>query len=207
VVSIIAAEAAKKSERISTVPKTNLSQKPVTSRPPEILRAFFSKSDYLDYMVLRPLSHITFSWEATWGTDRYELEADSFAGDLNEIIDQIAISPRPDRYHDNEDRLAERVVTELKWPIQKKGGRWLGADYQSILEQGGFRDFGQRDLAIAAAGRVHMALDYGQTHFDEMDDAHMTMLAAVMTIMIYHRDCDGSSLRVPEEEGGETQTP
>lgn len=179
--------------------KTPRSRKLTTLHPPELVQAFFAGSDYLDYMVLRPLSHITMSWEAAWGVDRYEPEADSFAGDLNEIIDQIAGSPRPDRYHDNEDRLAERVVTELKWPIQKKGGRWYGADYQSILEQGAFRDIGQRELAIAANGRVQMALDYEQTHFDEMDDAHMTMLSALMTIMIYHRDCDGSSLRVPEE--------
>ncbi|WP_237402736.1 hypothetical protein [Rhodovulum sulfidophilum] len=153
-------------------------------------------------MVLRPLSHITANWEATWDDDHYQLETDSFTGDLNEIIDQIAIATRPDRYHDNEDRLAERVLTELKWPIQKKGGRWLGADYQSILEQGAFRDFGQKELATAAAGRVQMALDFGQPHFDEMDDAHMTMLAALMTIMIYHRDCDGASVRVPEQIDG-----
>jgi hypothetical protein len=179
--------------------KTPRSRKPTTLHPPELVRAFFADSYYLDYIVLRPLSHITMNWEAAWGVDRYEPEADSFAGDLNEIIDQIAESPRPDRYHDYEDSLAERVVTLLKWPIQKKGGRWHGADYQSILEQGAFRDIGQRDLAIAANGRVQMALDYGQAHFDEMDDAHMTMLSALMTIMIYHRDCDGSSLRVPEE--------
>lgn len=179
--------------------KTARSRKPTTLHTPELVRAFFARSDYLDYMVLRPLSHITMSWEVTWGVDRYEPEVDSFASDLNEIIHQIAGSQRPDHYHDNEDRLAERVVTELKWPIQKKGGRWHGADYQSILEQGAFEDIGQRELAIAANGRVQMALDYGQSHFDAMDDAHMTMLSALMTIMIYHRDCDGSSLRVPEE--------
>ena len=181
------------------MPKKHRRQKPATSHPSETLRAFFAQSDCLDYMVLRPLSHIAANWEATWDVDRYELEIDSFAGDLNEIIEQIAIAPRPARYHDNEDRLAERVVTELKWPIQKKGHLWIGADYQSILEQGAFRDVGQGELAIAAAGRVHMAMDYGQTHFDEMDEAHMTMLAALMTIMIYHRDCDGSSIRVLEQ--------
>ncbi|MES0178985.1 hypothetical protein NKJ86_10345 [Mesorhizobium sp. M0025] len=45
-----------------------------------------------------------------------------------------------------------------------------------------------------------MALDFGQTHFDDMDDGHMAMLAALMTIMIYHRYCDGSSMMVPEED-------
>ena len=171
-------------------------------RPPEVVRAFFARSDYIDHMVLRPLSHITMNWEATWDadSDRYEPEVASFADDLNKVIEQIAISPRPERYHDNEDRLAKRVITDLKWPIQKKRGRWQGADYQSILEQGAFRDLGQRELAAAAAGRVHMAFDYGQTHFDEMDDGHMCMLAGLMTIMIYPRDCDGSSVIVRKED-------
>jgi len=178
--------------------KTHHHRKPSIVHSPKQVRAFFARSDYLDYMVLRPLSHITMNWETSWEEGRYAPETGSFAGDLNEIIEQIAMSPRPDRYHDNEDRLAERVLTDLKWPIQKKGYHWHGADYQSILEQGAFRDVGQRELAIAAAGRTHTALDYGQTHFDTMDDAHMTMLSALMTFMIYRRDCDGSSLMAPK---------
>ncbi|WP_202379522.1 hypothetical protein [Mesorhizobium sp. 131-2-5] len=174
--------------------------KNVISHPQDLLRHFFARSDYLDYMVLRPLSHITMNWEARWDGETYSPEASSFAGDLNEIIEQIAISERPARYHDNEDSLAERVIAELHWPIQKKGGLWEGADYQSILEQGAFGDLGQRTLATAAAGRVHMALDFGQTHFDEMDDGHMAMLAGLMTIMIYHRYCDGSSVMLPEAD-------
>lgn len=82
----------------------------------------------------------------------------------------------------------------------KKGSRWIGADYASILEQGGFKDSDQLDLIQAAAGRVHAAFDFGQTHFDEMDDGHQTMLAALMTIIIYHRYVDGTALIV---EGAE----
>lgn len=54
------------------------------SRPPELMRAFFARSDYLDHMILmilRPLSHVTMRWEATWDTDRYEREVGSFAGE------------------------------------------------------------------------------------------------------------------------------
>ncbi|GLK48971.1 hypothetical protein GCM10017620_19440 [Brevundimonas intermedia] len=64
---------------------------------------------------------------------------------MNAIIDQIASTPRPDRYHDHEDTLAESVIRNLKWPIQKKGSRWIGADYEAILEQGAFSDFAQQD--------------------------------------------------------------
>ena len=161
---------------------------------PEAVRGFFAHSDYLDRAVLRPLSHITSNWETHWNGSEYDPEPMSFAADLNEVIEQISVAPRPVRYHDNEDRLAHMVIADLKWPIQKKGGIWIGADYQSILEQGAFRDIAQRDLTIAAAGRVHVALDFGQAHFDDMDDAHMAMLAGLLTTIIYHRYCDGSSL-------------
>lgn len=89
---------------------------------PEELREFFARSDWLDHAVLRPLSHITLNWEATWdhGAMRYATEADSFADDLNAVIELIAAATRPSRYHDNEDRLAERVLRDMKWPIQKK---------------------------------------------------------------------------------------
>jgi len=88
---------------------------------------------------------------------------------------------------------------ELKWPIQKKGNFWIGADYPSILEQGGFRDLDQKNLIAAASGRVHAALNYGQPHFDGMEAGHRHMLAALITIIIYHRYCDGSSLLQEED--------
>jgi len=157
---------------------------------------FFSHSDVLDYLVLRPLSHITSSWETQWdaAAARYEPEPGSFADDLNAVVEMISKTAPPAKYHENEDTLAESVVRDLKWPIQKKGTRWIGADYQSILEQGGFHDLGQRDLLSAAAGRVHAAFKFGQRHIDQMEDGHRTMLTALMTIIIYHRYCDGSCL-------------
>ncbi|MBB4402945.1 MULTISPECIES: hypothetical protein [Rhizobium/Agrobacterium group] len=168
---------------------------------PEQVRNFFARSDLLDRMTLRPLSHITTSWECAWNreTDQYEPEVDSFAADLNAVIDLVATCERPARYHDHEDTLAERTLRELKWPIQKKGAQWHGADYQAVLEQGAFGDVGQQDLIAAAAGRVHAAMDFGQLHFDDMEERHLNMLAALITIIIFHRDCDGSSLRVAED--------
>jgi hypothetical protein len=158
------------------------------------ISSFFSRSDDLDYLVLRPLSHIAPNWEATWTGAEYEPESGSFAADLNTIIALISDTPSPKRYHDNEDTLAERVMKENGWPIQKKGKLWIGADYQSILEQGSFADLEQQDLIIAASGRVHAAIKFGQNHFDEMEDAHKNMLAGLLTIIIYHRSCDGTSL-------------
>lgn len=162
---------------------------------PETVRAFFAASENIDHDVLRPLSHITSAWEMLWDREAgsYEPEPGTFAADLNAIIEQIASTPRPDRYHDHEDTLAEAVIRDLKWPIQKKGSRWIGANYESILEQGAFSDFGQQDLASSTAGRVHAALDRGQLDFDHMDESHAHMLAAIMTIMIYHRYSDGSA--------------
>ncbi len=168
----------------------------MTAPTADDVRDFFAWSDVLDYLVLRPLSHITLNWEAQWDpiARRYEPEAESFADDLNAVIELIAACPPPAHYHDHEDRLAERVIHEMGWPIQKKGSRWLGEDYAFILEQGAFRDLQQRDLVSAASGRVHAAFMHGQRHFDDMEDGHRTMLAALLTIIIYHRYSDGTCL-------------
>lgn len=158
------------------------------------VRDFFAWSDWLDYLVLRPLSHIACNWEARWDHDQnlYCPEASSFAADINAVIELIATCPRPPKYHEHEDSLAIRVVNELKWPIQKKGGRWIGGDYATILEQGAFNDIAQENLIASAAGRVHAAIDHGQKHFDEMEDGHLYMLAALLSIILYHRHCDGT---------------
>jgi hypothetical protein len=101
------------------------------------VRAFFACSTWLDHMVLRPLSHIAPSWETSWNDDdnRYEPEAFSFADDLNRVIDLVATCPRPLKYHDHENLLVEAVIRKRKWPLQKKGSRWIVADYASILER------------------------------------------------------------------------
>ena len=158
--------------------------------------AFFAQSDFLDRFVLRPLAHIAGNWEATWGgvDVGYLPEENSFAADLNAVIHLIADHPRPARYHDHEDRLAELVLNELKWPIQKKAGRWIGHDYEMILENGALHAFSSRELIAAACGRVHAALDFGQDHFDVMEERHQQILAAILTIIIYCRDCHGESI-------------
>lgn len=154
------------------------------------VREFFQWSDTLDYLVLRPLSHIRSNWETRWDSDKrkYRPEEDSFAEELNELIERIASTNPPLRYHDNEDRLAEFVQSK-GWRIKKAGNRWVGTDYASILEQGAFDDHDIPNLLLAARGRVHAAVVRGQTHFDEMEESHQKMLAAVLAIAIYHREC------------------
>lgn len=156
----------------------------------ESIRSFFSPGHWLDYMVTRPLDHIRHNWELIWNTDeeRYEHEESSFAGLLNELIEELATAKPPIRYHDNEDRLAEYVRDgPLRWPIAKVGSRWVGADYRVILEQGAFSDADQRDLVLASAGRIWAAIKRGQTHFDDMEDSHQRMLATVLSIILYRR--------------------
>ena len=156
----------------------------------EQIAAFFARSDLLDHVVLRPLSHIHLNWEITWdlASGRYETESDSFAESLNTLIDELAHAKPPKRYHDNEDRLAEYVRDgHLKWPIQKFGNRWVGQDYDLILQQGSFDDIDQQNLVLAAAGRVHAAIDRGQSEFDQMEDSHRQTLGAVLSIIIWQR--------------------
>jgi hypothetical protein len=153
------------------------------------MRSFFAYSDLIDHGVLRPLSHISGNWELTWnaGTQKYEEEDDSYTKLLNLLIEEIENTIPPAKYHDNEDRLAEYTQKHLNWNIRKEGGRWVGAEYGAILEQGGFHDFNQSELILAAAGRVRAARNRGQNHFDEIEESHRRILADVLTIILYHR--------------------
>ena len=150
---------------------------------------FFANSDGLDYYVLRPLSHFTMNWELTWdaGKGKYREEENSFVSLLNGLLDEIELTTAPEEYHPTEDKLAEEVVKSLKWPISKVGKRWVGADYESILTQGGFSDFNQANLIAAVAGRVKFAKKFGQEHFDDMESGHKRTLSFLLTAILYHR--------------------
>ena len=131
---------------------------------------FFYNSDDLDRMVLRPLSHIRPNWELTWdnNTKEYAIEENSYAEQLNKLIDEIEKSNTPAKYHDNEDILAEYVKSNLNWGVKKVNNRWVGGEYSSILEQGGFSDTDEVNLILAASGRMRAAIKFGQLHFDDM---------------------------------------
>ncbi len=150
---------------------------------------FFDDSDCLDSLVLRPLSHIKPNWELTWDQDNWEYhsEEDSFVTELNNLLREILRTVPPARYHDNEDVLAEYVIKRLNWKIRKEGQRWVGQDYRAILEQGGFDDEDERNLVLAAAGRMRTAMRLGQNHFDEMEKGHQQIFAWVLAIILYHR--------------------
>jgi len=153
------------------------------------IKDFFANSELLDYLALRPLSHINGNWELIWDNEKeeYEREEDSFAGKLNDLILELARTIPPTKYHDNEDKLAEYVKEHLNWSVNKVGNRWEGEDYEVILEQGGFHDINESELVKAATGRIQAALDRGQFHFDDMEESHRKILAGVLCAILYHR--------------------
>ena len=155
----------------------------------ERIKEFFNWSDLFDYMVTRQLSHLRGNWELTWdhAEEKYEPEEDSFAELINELVVELSKLDPPSKYHDNEDCLAEYCRGSLNWDIKKIGSRWVGSDYVSILEQGGFKDTNEKNLCLAACGRVKAALVRGQLHFDDMEESHRKILADVMAIILYHR--------------------
>ncbi len=160
------------------------------------VRAFFAASEWVDREVLRPLSHIRPNWELSWDAEAscYKPEDDSYAGLLNALIDRLDTCSPPAHYHDNEDRLGERVRAWAGSRIQKLGRQWVGEDgsrltpdtYLWLLEQGGFGKQGWGDLILAAAGRIQAAIDRGQSHYDEMEESHRYMLAGVLANILYH---------------------
>lgn len=153
------------------------------------IKVFFENSAWLDYKVLRQLSHINLSWELIWDEDaeEYVREEGTLAGTLNDLITEISVTIIPEKYHDNEDELAEYVIKHLKWKIHKIGNRWVGEQYEAIMEQGGFDEINEKHLVQAAAGRIKAAIDRSQLHFDDMEESHQKMLAAVLAIIVYHR--------------------
>jgi hypothetical protein len=155
----------------------------------QAVRDFFAHSLVLDHDVLRPLAHVKGNWETTWDdtTLRYEHEEDSFAKHLNALVDDIADTAVSTRYHDNEDVVANYVAVRPQSGIVKKDGRWIGASYGWILEQGGFDDIDQGELLTSAIGRVAAAIERKQLHYDEMEKGHRLMLGDILTIILYHR--------------------
>jgi len=150
---------------------------------------FFDQSDFLDYEVLRPLSHIRGNWELSTGTDNFhfEIEEGSFAKELSELIDELDVTEIPSRYHDNEDLLAEYVRDKFNQEITKVGNRWVGSDYRITLQDGGIFDIDETNLVQSAKGRIVAAQERGQSHYDDMEYGHRKMLAVILTLVLYHR--------------------
>lgn len=150
---------------------------------------FFFKSELLDYLVLRPLSHIKGNWDLTYdGTEHFfTSEENSFAEEINQLLTDLNNTIVPDSYHDNEDCIVEYLKKSLSWDIKKNGSQWEGAEYKLILEQGGVSDDDQQNLLIAAAGRIKVAIDYNQLNFDDMERGHQNILADILSIILYHR--------------------
>ena len=96
---------------------------------------FFKRSDCLDYFVLRQLSHILPNWELSWDfeNNKFEIEEDSYAEKLNDLINELDKIKPSRKYHKNEDFLAEYVQRTLNWGIEKVGNRWINEDYHGIL--------------------------------------------------------------------------
>jgi len=136
---------------------------------------FFSQSDELGYLVLRPLSHIRANWELSWNGDEYAHEDDSYAELLNKLITELSTVNSPKKYHDNEDALVSFAKKHLK-DIEKFGRLWKGGDdHRLILQEGSFSDVDEKNLVLASAGRVKAVISRNQITFDEMEDLHKTM--------------------------------
>lgn len=150
---------------------------------------FFGWSDRFDYLVTRNLAHIRSNWELTWNhyDASYVAEDDSYAEAVNQLLHELSSVSPPSKYHDHEDRLAEYLQRISNWNLRKVNGRWEGLPYELLLEQGGLGDVDQEDLILAAAGRIRAAIEFGQGHFDDMEESHRHVLSVVITTILYYR--------------------
>ena len=150
---------------------------------------FFYRSELLDYEVLKPLSHIRGNWElsSSFGDFHFQIEENSFAKELSELIDEIENIKIPKRYHDNEDMLSIYVQEKFNKEIKKVGKRWIGGPYKIILQDGGLFDIDEKNLVQSAKGRIIAAKIHNQNHYDDMELGHRKMLAVILTLILYHR--------------------
>ncbi|HDM8204515.1 TPA: hypothetical protein P0E29_005054 [Vibrio harveyi] len=153
------------------------------------IKSFFDDSESVRDLVLQPLEHIRSNWDLYWDDSelRYVEEEHSFGSELNKLILEIAATLAPEDYHQHEDKVAQFYQESSDIHIQKNGRFWAGEDYRSILEQGGFNDFEQKDLVLSAAGRVKAALDRSQYHIDNMEKGHQVVLCMILSNILYHR--------------------
>jgi hypothetical protein len=159
---------------------------------------FFARSDWLDYAVLRRLSHVAGNWELTYDGDFYKPEDDSLADHLNVLIEEIGKTFPPKNYHHYENILAsQHYDTKSGGVILSKSKRiWLNSATKKpipkeqlgfYIEQGAIGNSDVPELVIAAAGRIATAMKHGVEHFDDLDSGHMSMLAEIMTIILFVR--------------------
>ncbi len=153
---------------------------------------FFDWSGFLDFEVTKQLSHIKPNWELMWdeSTAKYIEEEDSFAEDLNKLIEELKYIKPPNNYHKYEDIVCKYQNEFSNWNIQKKGNKWEVGDYACFLEQGGFHDINVENLIIAAAGRINAAIKRGQTNYDDMEESHRIMLGDLIAVILFHREGD-----------------
>jgi hypothetical protein len=159
---------------------------------------FFANSDFLDHVVLRPLSHVAANWELTSipGPDLYLEEDNSLAGQLNVLIEEISTSNPPRDYHAYENKLAMnypevrsgRYYLEGKLWRDIQSGKLVEKDFVGhMIEQATAAQNDVPDLVLAAAGRVATAFNFRVAHFDDLDRGHMEMLSVIMTDILFRR--------------------
>jgi len=68
------------------------------------------------------------------------------------------------------------------------GRKWICDDYASLIEQGGFNDIDELNLVKSISGRINATLKFGQKNYDSMEESHRKMLAAVLSVVLYHRN-------------------
>lgn len=160
------------------------------------VKSFFQNSTDLYTCVLKKICHIKQQFMLEWNetTQKYIGGFNSFANELNSLIEELDLIDVPDYYHDNEDILAEFVRDRLGWNIYKVGRFWKWndndenkSDYYAIIEQGGWYDAEQKNLLEAVAGRIKAAQHFGQTNFNEMEEGHKVMLGYILATILYHR--------------------
>lgn len=165
----------------------------------ESILGFFYRSDRLDYTTLRPLSHVRSNWELVGsesGDPLFEEEEDSYAENLNVLIDEIAAASPSYDYHKLENQIAADYTDAINGRYFLKGTLWHDKqtgqpiqkdDVGHMMEQASSGSDDVPGLVLAAAGRIATAMSYSVGNFDDLDRGHMEMLAIDLMTILFRR--------------------
>jgi len=149
---------------------------------------FFADSHWIEFYVTRPLQHIAGAYEIDWDEElRQYVPVDvpletTLVSQLNDVLETVEALEPKQGYHDFEDKILSSMTA--RYPLFKIGKLWLGEDYATMLEYGGWQQ--QHGILLAAAGRVRAAKKRGQHHFDEMHEAHRDVLGELLAIAVFY---------------------
>lgn len=147
------------------------------------MHPFFSNSQQLDILVLKPLGKIHPNWLLDWDEkkQRYVQEPNYFAFQINYLIDCIQAAPFSINYTHRQHQLINYLIIHPS-PKTVFG---LNQYYLILLKNGFYIDKWGQDLISLLATLVNRLQHTGFIHFDQLDGKTQKITALLMSLILF----------------------